>query len=201
MGPADPTSILPDETETTTTTTTTPAGDKVDADDEYAPTTVLIMLGSMHFEHAGSADVISLKISSPEELSETLQNGSKMVKPETLEAVHVVLKSSSISSLFDDTVLSTFYEGLIAETGEVMIHVLPESSVTAEDMPVQAGDVDTIRMSLVMSGLRLEMEQSQDGSWILVARKPGPTEEDDDDDNEQENEREEEEEEEAKVVT
>jgi hypothetical protein len=104
-----------------------------------------------------------------------------------------------------------------------MIHVLPESSVTAEDMPVQAGDVDTIRMSLVMSGLRLEMEQSQDGSWILVAKKPGPTEEDDDDPNgpteeddddpngpteedddgpnEQENEKEEEEEEEAKVET
>jgi len=161
------------------------------ADDEYAPSTVLIMLGSMHFEHAGSADVLSMKIASPDERLEALQNASSMIKPNSLESVHVVLKSASISSLFDESVLSTFYEGLAPGTGEVMIHVLPESSAAAADMPVQAGDVDTIRMSLVMAGYRLEMEQSEDGSWILAAKKPGVPEDDDDDDDDQEKEEEE----------
>jgi hypothetical protein len=161
---------------------TTDKKDDVDADTNYAPTTVLILLGSMHFEHAGNADVLSLKIASPDERSETLSAASTKVTPNTLEAVHVVLKSSAISSLFDESVLSTFYDGLIPGTGEVMVHVLPESSVLAEDMPVQANDVEAIRTGLIMAGLRLEMEQAQDGSWILSATKPGPPEDNENDD-------------------
>jgi hypothetical protein len=141
--------------------------------DEYTPSTVLVLLGSMHFEHAGSADVMSLKIGTPEDRIETLEDASKRVAPNTIEALHVVLKSSSISSLFDESIFSTFYNGLIPGTGEVMVHVLPESSALAEDMPVQADDVDAVRMGLVFSGYRLETEQQQDGSWILSAKKPG----------------------------
>ena len=142
-------------------------------DEDYAPSTVLIMLGSMHFEHAGNADVLSLKIDSPDDREATLQDASSRIAPNSLEALHLVLKSSAISSLFDESLLSTFYEGLIPGTGEAMVHVLPESSALAEDMPVQAEDVDAIRMGFVMAGLRLEMEQAQDGSWILAAKKPG----------------------------
>ncbi|KAL3900683.1 MAG: hypothetical protein SGARI_006191, partial [Bacillariaceae sp.] len=132
-------------------------------DEDYAPSTVLIMLGSMHFEHAGNADVLSLKIDSPEDREATLTDASSRIAPNTLEALHLVLKASAISSLFDESLLSTFYEGLIPGTGEAMVHVLPASSALAEDMPVQAEDVDAIRMGFVMAGLRLEMEQAQDG--------------------------------------
>ncbi|KAG7372344.1 hypothetical protein IV203_018487 [Nitzschia inconspicua] len=156
----------------------------------YAPSTILIMIGSMHFEHAGNADVLSLKISSPEDRMGTLEDARKQVAPNTVEALHVVSKSSSISSLFDDSILSTFYDVLIPGKGEVMVHILPESSALADEMPVQADDVDAIRMGLVMAGYQLEMEQQQDGSWILLARKPGLSsvdeveEEDDNNDNE-----------------
>jgi hypothetical protein len=149
------------------------APEKNQEDVEYAPSTVLIMLGSMHFEHAGNADVLSLKIDKPEDREGALNDASNRITPNSLEALHLVLKASSISSLFDESLLSTFYEGLIAETGEAMVHVLPESSALAEDMPVQADDVDAIRMGFVMAGFRLEMEQIQDGGWILSAKKPG----------------------------
>ncbi|KAL3921925.1 MAG: hypothetical protein SGARI_006570 [Bacillariaceae sp.] len=144
------------------------------------------MLGSMHFEHAGNADVLSLKIATPEEREDTLKDASSRIAPNTLEALHLVLKGSSISSLFDESLLSTFYEGLIPGTGEAMVHVLPESSSLADDMPVQADDVEAIRMGLVMAGLRLEMEQAQDGSWILSAKKPGLASLEEGDDEEEE---------------
>jgi hypothetical protein len=154
--------------------------DSKDDDDKYAPSTVLIMLGSMHFEHSGNADVLSLKIANPEERLESLQNARNMIQPNSLQSLHVVLKSSAVSSLFDETVLSMFYDGMESGVGEVMVHVLPESSTVADDMPVQAGDVDAIRMGLIVAGYRLESEMSQDGSWILVARKPGGSGDDDD---------------------
>jgi hypothetical protein len=152
---------------------------------ESTPSTVLIMLGSMHFEHAGTADVLSLKISSPEESLGTLEDASKRVAPNTVEALHLVMKSSSISSLFEETLLSTFFDSLKPGTGEVIVHVLPESSVLADEMPVQANDVDAIRMGLVVTGFRLEMEQEQDGSWILLAKKPGAPSFDENDDEEE----------------
>lgn len=162
-----------------------------DDDDDYAPSTVLIMLGSMHFEHAGNADVLSLKIDSPDDREATLQDASSRIAPNSLEALHLVLKSSAISSLFDESLLSTFYEGLIPGSGEAMVHVLPESSALAEDMPVQAEDVDAIRVGFVMAGLRLEMEQAQDGSWILSAKKPGlPSADEDEEDDEEDKEKE-----------
>jgi hypothetical protein len=95
---------------------------------EYAPSTALIMLGSMHFEHAGNADVLLLKIDKPRDCEGTLNDDSNRIAPNSLEALHLVLKAISISSLFDESLLSTFYTDLIAETGEVMVHaVLPES--------------------------------------------------------------------------
>ncbi|KAG7343400.1 silent information regulator protein Sir2 [Nitzschia inconspicua] len=142
-------------------------------EDNYTPSTILIMLGSMHFEHAGSADVLSLKISAPEERMGVLEEGRKRVAPNTVESLHLVLKSSSVSSLFEESLLSTFYDSLKPETGEVMVHVLPESAALADEMPVQADDVDAIRMGLVMSGYQLEMEKEEEGSWVLLAKKPG----------------------------
>mmetsp|Transcript_11698 Transcript_11698/g.17162 ORF Transcript_11698/g.17162 Transcript_11698/m.17162 type:complete len:179 (-) Transcript_11698:92-628(-) len=150
-----------------------------EGDDEYAPSSVLLMLGPMHFEHAGSADVLSVKIATPEERTESLKKSADMIQPNSLETLHIILKSSSVSSLFDETCLTTFSDGL-RPGSETMVHVLG-----TEDMPVQPGDVDGIRMSLVDCGLRLSSEEAQEGSWILTARMPSlddfEKEEDDDD--------------------
>lgn len=154
-----------------------------DNDDEFAPTTVVLMLGSMNFEPVVSVDILSLKIQNPEERSEILEKASKNIRPNSLESLHILLKSSSVSSLFDDSILTYFFEGIIPGK-EVTIHVLPESAVLADDMPVQAGDVDSIRMGLVMSGLLLQVEQEHEGSWILTSTKPGGAEESSDEEDE-----------------
>eukprot|EP00536_Pseudo-nitzschia_multiseries_P000091 jgi/Psemu1/321449/estExt_fgenesh1_pg.C_20070 len=160
-----------------------------DNDDNFAPTTVVVMLGSMNFDPLQTADILSLKIASPEDMPGTLEEASKHIQPNSLEAVHVLLKSSSVSSLFDVSVLSTFYEGLIPGK-EVTVHVLPESAVLAEDMPVQPNDVDSVRMGLVMAGLMLRCEQAQDGGWIIMATKPGGEVDDDEEDEDEEEEKE-----------
>jgi len=144
-----------------------------DVETDFQPTTVLVLLGSMHFEPSGGADMLSLKIADPSEMDDILKDACDQIKPNSLKQVHILLKSSSISSLFDDSILTAFYDGLLpGMDGELSIHVLPESSVLAEDMSVQPGDVDGIRMGLVASSYFLECEQCQDGGWVLTARKP-----------------------------
>ena len=156
-------------------------------DDDFTPTTVVIMLGSMNFEPVDSVDILSLKIENPDERAEVLEKAAKQVKANTLESLHVLLKSSAVSSLFDESILYSFYEGLIPGK-EVTIHVLPESAALADEMPVQAGDVDSIRMGIVMSGLLLQVEQAHEGSWVLSAIKPGGPEEEEESDEEDEDE-------------
>lgn len=156
-------------------------------DDDFTPTTVVIMLGSMNFEPVDSVDILSLKIENPDERAEVLEKSSKQIKPNTLESLHILLKSSAVSSLFDESILASFFEGIIPGK-EVNIHVLPESAALADEMPVQAADVDSIRMGLVMSGFLLQVEQAHEGSWILQATKPGGDEEDSEEEDEDEEE-------------
>eukprot|EP00536_Pseudo-nitzschia_multiseries_P002617 jgi/Psemu1/63745/estExt_Genemark1.C_350070 len=154
-----------------------------DSDKVFAPTTVVLMLGSMDFNPAPASDILSIKIESPEETAETLKQASQTIAPESIESMHILLKSSSVSSLFDESILTVFYEGIMPGN-EVTVHVLPESAVLAEDMPVQPGDVDSIRMALVTSGLMLQVEQENEGGWLLTAIKPGGVSEDCDSDKE-----------------
>mmetsp|Transcript_116597 Transcript_116597/g.238501 ORF Transcript_116597/g.238501 Transcript_116597/m.238501 type:complete len:207 (+) Transcript_116597:144-764(+) len=148
-------------------------------DDDFAPTTVVVMLGSMNFEPVDTSDILSLKIRTPDEMPEVLEKASKNLRPNTLESVHVLLKSSAVSSLFDQSILTTFFEGMIPGK-EVTVHVLPESAALAEEMPVQPADVDSIRMGIVDVGLMLKVEQEHEGSWILTAVKPGGATDDSD---------------------
>jgi len=151
---------------------------KEDGDDnaDFTPTTVVVMLGSMNFEPVTSVDILSLKIQNLEERSEVLEKASKDVKSNSLESLHILLKSSSVSTLFDESIFTTFFDAIIPGK-EVVVHVLPESAALAEDMAVQAGDVDSIRMGIVMSGLLLQVEQEHEGCWILTATKPGGADE------------------------
>mmetsp|Transcript_4098 Transcript_4098/g.9771 ORF Transcript_4098/g.9771 Transcript_4098/m.9771 type:complete len:188 (+) Transcript_4098:95-658(+) len=156
-------------------------------DDDFAPTTVVIMLGSMNFEPANSVDILSLKIEDPDERAEILEKASKKIEPNTLESVHVLLKASSVSTLFDDSILSAFFEGL-SPGKEVTVHALPESAALADEMAVQPADVDNIRMGILMAGFLLRVEQAHEGSWILSAIKPGGEEESSDEEEEDEEE-------------
>mmetsp|Transcript_23985 Transcript_23985/g.55054 ORF Transcript_23985/g.55054 Transcript_23985/m.55054 type:complete len:173 (+) Transcript_23985:120-638(+) len=136
-------------------------------DTGYNPSTVLIMLGPLHFEHAGDADVLSVKIAAPDELERNLDQAHKLLGAECVENFHVVLKSSSISSLFDERVVSQFMDTLKPHA-EVSVHVLgPEFA------PVERADVDEIRYALVMAGLKMEQEGRPEGDesgWALQAR-------------------------------
>ena len=154
-------------------------------DEDSPPKTVLVILGPMEFETAGKADIMSLKIRTPDERGPTLEAAAAMVKEETLEAMHVILKSSSVSSLYDDSIITTFFEAL-APGAEATVHVLG----TAE-MPVQPADVNNIRVSLLMGVLRLESEgltEGEEGGWTLTARKPKPGGDSDDEEEEDEEE-------------
>jgi hypothetical protein len=158
-----------------------------DYDEDFAPTTVVIMLGSMNFEPTPSSDILSLKIQSPDETAGALEEAMKNLKPNSLESLHILLKSSSVSSLFDESILPAFFEAMIPGK-EVMVHVLPESAVLAEDMAVQPGDVDSVRTCIVMAGLLLQVEEAHAGSWILTAIKPGLDDSEDEDDESSEDE-------------
>mmetsp|Transcript_20070 Transcript_20070/g.42432 ORF Transcript_20070/g.42432 Transcript_20070/m.42432 type:complete len:490 (-) Transcript_20070:1420-2889(-) len=155
-----------------------PAED-TDSDNDFAPTTVVVMLGSINFEPVHTADILSIKIQTPEERSKTLEKASKNIRPNSLESMHVLLKSSSLSSLFDESIFAMFYEGIIPGK-EVTVHVLPKSAVLTEDMAVQSDDVESVRMGLVTAGLVLKVEEANEGSWVLTAIKPGGTSDEED---------------------
>jgi hypothetical protein len=148
---------------------------------DYSPSTVLVMLGSLHFEHEGSKDVLSVKILSPEERAENLQEAAQRVSPSSVDNLHIIFKSASISSLYDDIILSTFFDAL-KPGAEATVHILGHA-----DMPVQFDDCGEVRTSFAMAGLRLEQEgltEGDEGGWTLTARKPGG-EQDSDEDEEQ----------------
>jgi hypothetical protein len=154
-----------------------------DSDDDFAPTTVVIMLGSMNFEPVESIDIMSLKIQDPFERSEIIEKASKKIRPNSLEAMHILLKSSSVPTQFDESILTSFFEGIIPGK-EVTIHVLPESAMLADDMAVQPADVESVRMGLITTGFLLQVEEAHEGSWILTAIKPGPVEDSSDEEDE-----------------
>lgn len=143
-------------------------------DDSSPPTTVLILLGEMDFEPSGSAELLSVQIRTLEERVPTLEAAGSMVKPSSLEALHIILKSSTVSSLYDESLITTFVPALAPGAG-CTVHVLG-----SEDMPVQPADVNEIRVSLLMSGLALEQEgltEGEEGGWTLTARKSKAAEE------------------------
>jgi hypothetical protein len=154
-------------------------------DSDYSPSAILVMLGSLHFEHEGSNDVLSVTISRPEELAANLEHSAKNVEPSSVDNLHaVILKSSSLSTLYDNSILSTFYNPLKPGAKATAAHVLGSA-----EMPVKfGGDCSKIRMSILLSGLRLEQEgltEGDEGGWTtLTARKQESEQEEGDGDDE-----------------
>jgi hypothetical protein len=138
------------------------------SDDEFTPSTILVLLGSLMFEPSGESDVLSIKIQTPEEMQGALKKAKSDVKPYSIETLHVILMASAASSVWDDAILSTLLETLKPEgESQVNIHVMASPHI-----PVESGDVDPLRSALILSGLMLEQEamMGDDGGWVLTAR-------------------------------
>lgn len=120
------------------------------------PTTAIIVLGdAMMFQP--SDEVLSVTITAKEEMSNCMHN----VAADSIEALHVVLRASSIGILYDENAIGSFVSCL-RKNAEVTVHLLNNPSES---------DLQTIKMSLVMAGLRIDEEAvGSDGSNVVTAR-------------------------------
>ena len=147
------------------------------SDDEPQPTTAIIVLGDAMF-FKPQAHVISITLLQREQFADALD---QMAEPDSLEMIHVAVRTNDLSELYDPDALPNFVPYLKA--GSVFtVHIIAgENQVSGED------DSATIRLSLVMAGLRFKLDSPQgDGSRTITAVKPGgeESEEEDSSDNE-----------------
>jgi hypothetical protein len=141
-------------------------------DDEPQLTTAIIVLGEAMF-FKPQAHVISITLLQREQFADALD---QMAGPDSLDTIHVAVKTSDISELYDGEALHNFMPCLRA--GAVFtVHVIAgENQVSGDD------DSATIRLSLVMAGLRFKSDCLQgDGSRTITAVKPGGDESDEED--------------------
>jgi len=135
------------------------------------PNTALIVLGDAMFFNPETTEVLAVTITAKENLATSLQQAETA----SLETLHLVVKSADITRLYDSDAIASLVPAL-QPNAEVTVHVLNPGGQPEEDV------IATVRTSLVLGGLRLEVEQAgPDGSWIITARRPGDTSSDDDD--------------------
>ena len=137
-----------------------------EGDGDFAPTTILVLLGSMHFEPSGESDVVSVKIEGPDETEGALEKVKSGVKPQSIENLHIILQASAVSSMWDDSILSTLAETLKPD-GEAHVNI---HALSSPHIPVEAGDVDPLRSSLVLNGFMLVQEAMEESGWALTAQ-------------------------------
>mmetsp|Transcript_15166 Transcript_15166/g.37411 ORF Transcript_15166/g.37411 Transcript_15166/m.37411 type:complete len:537 (+) Transcript_15166:189-1799(+) len=135
-------------------------------DDEFAPTTIVVLLGSLQFEPSGESDVLSVKIQGPDEMEGALEKAKSDVKPQSIETLHVILQASAVSSIWDDSILSTLAETLKPD-GEAHVNI---HALSSPHIPVESGDVDALRSSLVLNGFMLVQEAMEESGWALTAQ-------------------------------
>jgi hypothetical protein len=108
-----------------------------------------------------------------------------MAAPDSLEIMHIVVRSLDLNNLYDPEAIMEFVPCLKGGA-EITVHVLVGENQTSSEE-----DAELVRESLVLAGLRLQSEaMAEDGSRILTAMKPGglddveegDEEEEDDDD-------------------
>lgn len=149
--------------------------------EDAEPSTVLVVLGdALHFESA-SPGVMSVQVSSPDQLSMQLKKTAEPLKNKAnsntfLDNIHIILKVSSISLFWNDAeAVTTFLPHLHPERGEVTIHVLSN-----ELSAVQPADVEELRESLKeIMFLESSEEEGENDGWIFTARRKKSKEEDD----------------------
>jgi hypothetical protein len=126
-------------------------------EEEIQPSTALIVIGNAMFFRP-EEDVLAVTIFAKGSLASALSHAA----PSSLENIHIVVKGSEVFQLYDEGALSSF-RPLLQPGAQVTFHVLSNPS------PEQ---LDTIKMSLVMSEFKLEAEQEgPDGTIIMVGKK------------------------------
>mmetsp|Transcript_10111 Transcript_10111/g.18948 ORF Transcript_10111/g.18948 Transcript_10111/m.18948 type:complete len:163 (+) Transcript_10111:60-548(+) len=132
--------------------------------EEAQPTTAIVVLGeAMIFKP--QAHVISITLLYREQFREALEH---MAEPDSLEIMHIVVKSNDLNDLYDPDAIIEFVPCL-KDGAEMIVHVLVGENQTSSDE-----DGEVVRMSLVGAGLRLQSEvMGEDGSRMLTATKPG----------------------------
>ncbi len=133
-------------------------------EEEAQPTTAIVVLGEAMFFRP-EAHVISITLFLKEQFKDALD---KMAVPDSLETMHVVLKSKEVNKLYDGDAIPIFVP-FLKNGAEFLVHLL-----VGENEQVGDEEVGTVRMSLIMGGLRLESDvPGADGSRIITCKKPG----------------------------
>lgn len=99
-----------------------------------------------------------------------------MAVPDSLEEMHVVIRSKDLEELYDPDAIQDFFPCLKAGC-TFGVHVLVgENEVSGEE------DVGLIRSSLILAGLKIQSETlNGDGSRTTIAIRPGGANDDDED--------------------
>ena len=108
-----------------------------------------------------SDDTLAVTVFTREAFSTSLESA----EPGSLDSIHIVIKAGDIEELYDADAVASFGP-LLRPEGEVTVHALSTGGMPSD------GDLETIKMSCVLAGLRVETEaECEDGSRILTAKK------------------------------
>ena len=131
------------------------------------------------------AHIISITLFLREQFKDALD---QMAVHDSLDTMHVVVKTSELEALYDPEAIKEFYPYLKAGA-EFIVHVIVGENETSGEE-----DGVAVRASLVLGGLRFKDQAlGGDGSRVVTARKNGGDcliEEDEDEDEEDEDEEE-----------
>uniref|UniRef100_A0A7S1BZ52 Uncharacterized protein n=1 Tax=Corethron hystrix TaxID=216773 RepID=A0A7S1BZ52_9STRA len=132
------------------------------------PTTALIILGNALFLQP-SDDVLSLTLFSRDDFSKCFSgDGNKAtIEESSIETLHIIVKSTDFSNMYDPDALISLSKFVKSGCGTVSVHLL-----AGEWGQPGMEDVDVVKTSLIMAGLRLDsLEERDDGSKILTGEK------------------------------
>ena len=132
--------------------------------------TAIVVLGNAMFFKPESEQVLSITLHDKERLSTCFDDDTTIIVPgsESLESLHIVVKSNDIDRLYDTEALSSeSIGGRLKPGAQVVFHILSEGGTAF-------GGAETIRMSLVLGSFRLHSEnEDAEGNIIIVGVKPG----------------------------
>jgi hypothetical protein len=151
---------------------TTMSETQQETEEEAQPTTAICVLGEAMFFRP-EAHVISITLFLKEQFKDALD---RMAVPDSLETMHVVIQNKDVNTLYDGDAIPVFVPFLKAGA-DFIVHI-----IVGENEQVGDEEVETVRTSLIMGGLRLESDvPGADGSRTINCKKPGG--DDDDDEN------------------
>ncbi len=120
------------------------------------PNTAVVLIGNDIFFKPGS-NAISATTTKREDLSTCLESKAE---PSSLDSFHLIMKASSVATLFDPDALSSFLP-LLRPNAEFVVHIMENPGEE---------DVDTVKMALVLANLRVESQQAGEGALIISSR-------------------------------